>query len=140
MPVSVGNPHLVVVTDGSAATFSEERLADVGPFLVSHPALHHGANVQLVRVTAPDRCDALIWERGVGRTSTSGTSACAVAVALVSSGRLAPGVITVTMPGGSFTVGVTRDLDVVLRGPVEEIFEGRLSSELARALRGDPES
>ncbi len=136
LPVSVGNPHLVVVVaDPSSGGFSEDRLAELGPFLTTHPSLGHGANMQLARPLEAAGCEALIWERGVGRTSASGTSACAVAVALVSSGRLAPGQITVQMPGGVLTVGVTSELDVVLRGPVEEVCDGQLSTAFVEAMR-----
>lgn len=128
-PVSVGNPHAVVLcTDASELT--EERLALVGPFVAEHPAFEHGTNVQLALPDDDARCRALIWERGVGRTSASGTSACAVAVALVSTGAMMPGEISVRMPGGVLRVRVTPELDVVLRGPVEEVMEGRLDPRI----------
>ena len=38
-----------------------------------------------------------------------------------------PGEIEVRMEGGSFRVTVSRDLDVVLRGPVREVGTGELS-------------
>ena len=126
VPVSVGNPHMVVLVD----TPTPERLAEIGPFVVAHPALARGANVQLARASGganENACEALIWERGVGPTSASGTSACAVAVALVSEGRLRPGAVTVRMPGGTMTVTVSESLDVVLRGPVEEVCAGALT-------------
>jgi diaminopimelate epimerase len=130
VPVSIGNPHLVVVVDdASESSFTENRLAAIGPFLSAHPALAHGANVQLARVDGPASCRGFIWERGVGRTSASGTSACAIAVAMVSTGRVAPGLIAVHMPGGSLEVDVTSDLQVVLRGPVQEILNGQLRPE-----------
>lgn len=133
VPVSVGNPHVVIVGE-DAAEVTDERLAAVGPFVAGHESLEHGANVQLALAVAADRCRALVWERGVGRTSASGTSACAVAVALVSSGRLDPGRITVEMPGGELQVTVGADLGVVLRGPVEEILEGRLTDGFLEGL------
>ncbi len=126
VPVGVGNPHLVVLDPEP----TEERLARVGPFLVAHPSLRHGSNVQLAGVDPQGRCRALIWERGVGRTSASGTSACAVAVAMVASGRLPHGEVRVEMPGGALDVEVTDGLGVTLRGPVEEVMEGRLSAAL----------
>jgi diaminopimelate epimerase len=122
VPVSVGNPHLVVPSD----TLTEAELARVGAFLVGHPSLAHGANVQLARVSAPGVMEALVWERGVGPTSASGTSACAVAVAAVSRGWMPPSRIRVEMPGGTLEVSVSESLDVVLRGPVEEICVGTL--------------
>jgi diaminopimelate epimerase len=130
VPVNVGNPHLVVITD----ELTESRLAVLGPFLVAHPALAAGANVQLARVAGPGACDALIWERGVGRTSASGTSSCAVAVAMVQTGRMPPGEIEVRMPGGELTVDVSSTLDVVLRGPVEETCAGELAPRLLAEL------
>jgi diaminopimelate epimerase len=136
VPVSVGNPHLVVLVDELAET----RLQELGPFLVAHPALARGANVQLARVAEADAAgggvaDALIWERGVGPTSAYGTSACAVAVALVSQGRLSPGTVRVRMPGGSVLVSVSAALDVVLRGPVEEVCSGALADGFVATLR-----
>ena len=126
VPVSVGNPHLVVLGE----PLSEERLSELGPFLVAHPDLAHGANVQLAEMTDVQRCRALIWERGVGPTEASGTSACAVAVALGATGAVRPGEVVVEMPGGALTVRVDEDGDVVLRGPVEEVCEGEISASL----------
>ena len=122
VPVSVGNPHLVVPTDA----LTEEELHRVGSHLVAHSALAHGTNVQLARVEEAGRMSALVWERGVGPTSASGTSACAVAVAAVSRGWLPPSEIRVEMPGGTLLVTVSATLDVVLRGPVEDVCTGTL--------------
>lgn len=136
VPVSVGNPHIVVLTDPSGGDFSEERLSALGPYLSSHPGLTYGANVQLATAVAPSGCRAFIWERGVGRTSASGTSACAVAVAMVWAGRLKPGEVTVEMPGGTLTVGVSEELEVTLRGPVEEVLTGELAPTLLDRVSG----
>jgi diaminopimelate epimerase len=139
VPVSVGNPHLVVMCDGAQSElFSEDGLERIGPFLSTHAALAHGANVQLARPGGSGGCEARIWERGVGRTSASGTSACAVAVAMVSSGRLGPGEVRVTMPGGVLLVTVAAELDVVLRGPVEEVLEGRLLDTVLATFEPGP--
>ncbi len=130
VPVSVGNPHLVVWVDDPKT----EDLNRLGPFLTAHPALAHGANVQLAAPDGAHACRALIWERGVGPTSASGTSSCAVAVAAVHRGLVEPGPIEIRMEGGTLDVTVAADLDVVLRGPVEEVCEGTLSPEWARTL------
>ena len=130
VPVSVGNPHLVVLCDEP----NETRLRSFGPYLATHPALEYGANVQLAEVSSPGRCRALIWERGVGRTSASGTSACAVAVAAVTRDLTPPGSVRVSMEGGELTVHVSDALEVVLRGPVEEVSEGELTEGFLRWL------
>lgn len=135
VPVSVGNPHLVVFgEDGSPISLDDATLGRIGPRLTAHTALRAGANVQLAAPDGPGRARALIWERGVGPTSASGTSACAVAVACVSTGRLSPGSIEVVAPGGSLWIDVSEDLDVVLRGPVEEVYEVELTPAFAEAL------
>jgi diaminopimelate epimerase len=85
--------------------------------------------MQLAHPDGLARVKALIWERGVGRTSASGTSSCAVAVASVVEGRVQPGTIDVEMPGGILQVTVSEGLDVVLRGPVEAVMDGVLVRE-----------
>jgi len=122
VPVSVGNPHLVVPSE----RLTDAELARVGSFLVGHPALAHGTNVQLASVGVDGTLRALVWERGVGPTSASGTSACAVAVAAVREGWAPPSELRVEMPGGTLSVTVSPDLDVVLRAPVEEVCTGVL--------------
>ena len=124
VPVSVGNPHLVVLVEEP----TEGLLHEVGPFLATHPALAAGANVQIAASSGPASMRALIWERGVGPTSASGTSSCAVAVAAVSAGLLPVGSIDVQMEGGDLAVTVSPGGTVVLRGPVEEICDGELSA------------
>ena len=134
VPVSVGNPHAVVFADALGLPFEHGTLERLGPALGTHPAFAHGANVQLVRVVSPAALDILIWERGVGPTTASGTSACATAVAAVARGKLEPGTIEVRMEGGSFEVRVSAELGVVLRGPVQEVGTGELAEGFARAL------
>lgn len=129
VPVSVGNPHLVVWSE----KLDPDRMAVVGPYLATHAGLRNGANVQLASLAPDGRCRALIWERGVGPTTASGTSACAVAVAAVHRGR-DPGAVPVDMEGGTLHVNVSPQRDVVLRGPVEEVMEGTLTPAFVKAL------
>jgi len=127
--VSVGNPHCVVF--GQALT--RDRLFHLGPLLENHARFPKRINVQLAEVEARDRVRALIWERGAGHTLASGTSACAVAAASRSRG-LVDGRVTVLMEGGMLEVEVGEDLDLVMRGPVEEVFSGMLSPDLRKRL------
>ena len=129
-PVSIGNPHAVLFPSQPAEIDPDE----VGPFLEHHGAFPRGINVQVAEVRAPDLLRIVVWERGAGRTRASGTSACASAVAGVATGRLRPGWITVEMEGGALRVSVTASLEVVLRGDVEEVSEGRLTSLFVRSL------
>jgi diaminopimelate epimerase len=132
-PVSVGNPHCVCFRE----SLSEEDLLELGPFLTSHPLFPNGTNVQLARVVDASCVEILIWERGVGRTSSSGTSACAAAAASVERGMVHPGKTQVRMEGGDFSVTVSENRRVRLEGPVQPVMEGELSPELQKTLMGD---
>ncbi len=134
-PVSVGNPHAVVW--GSPQMFHRVVEADmhrIGAALSTHPAFANGVNVQLARVVDSSTVEILIWERGVGPTSASGTSSCAVAVAAVVTGQVPPGEIRVTMPGGEMRVTVSAELDVILRGPVQAVGEGEIDAGFLAGL------
>jgi len=122
VPVWVGNPHVVVL----GTTMSDEVFEAIGPWLATHKAIAHGTNVQLARGMGEGRMFARIWERGVGPTSASGTSACAVATASVERELQPPGLVHVETAGGVLQVGVAPDLAITLRGPVAEVAEGRL--------------
>jgi diaminopimelate epimerase len=91
-PVSVGNPHAVVVGD-------PDDLPLIGPLLEDHPRFPQRTNVQVVRVDAPGEVTARVWERGVGETASSGTSAVAVAAATHDDGD-----VLVHFPGGDLSV------------------------------------
>jgi diaminopimelate epimerase len=139
--VWVGNPHCVVFVGALGdetsppRCFSDAALHRMGPGLATHPAFAYGCNVQLARMDPDGDVDIRIWERGVGPTRASGTSSCAVAVAAVASGRRAPGDVTVRMPGGSLRVRVTPELDVTLRGPVQEVCDLELAEGFVASLR-----
>ena len=94
--LSVGNPQCVVLTD----RLDEARFRRLGRALATHEAFPDGTNVEFVQVERSDRAQILIWERGVGPTSASGTGACASAVAASAFGG-ADRSLDVVSPGGS---------------------------------------
>ena len=105
--VSVGNPHAVV--RGEPAD-----IVRVGPLLERHPSFPNGTNVQVARVDGATEATARVWERGVGETSASATSAVAVAAAL----RLHPA--TIHFPGGDLYVRF-EGVRAFLTGPAEPL-------------------
>jgi len=108
IPVSVGNPHAVVVGDPSL-------IGELGPRLESHPRFPERTNVQVVRVDGPGEVTARVWERGVGETEASGTSAVAVAAATHSEGE-----VVVHFPGGDLRVRLVGGR-AWLTGPAEPL-------------------
>ena len=89
--------------------------------------------MQLAQAEARDRARMLVWERGAGHTLASGTSACAVAAACYDRG-LVDGKLTVEMEGGILELEVAPDLNLVMTGPVEEVYVGTLSPDLRQRL------
>ena len=108
VPVSVANPHAVVLGDPSEI----ERL---GPLLETHERFPNRTNVQVVRVDGPGEVTARVWERGVGETRSSGTSAVAVAAA-----THADGDVLVHFPGGDLRVRL-EGRRAYLTGPAERV-------------------
>jgi diaminopimelate epimerase len=108
IPVSVGNPHAVVV--GDPATIGE-----LGPRLEGHPRFPERTNVQVVRIERPGEVTARVWERGVGETAASGTSAVAVAAATHPDGE-----VVVHFPGGDLRVRLAEGR-AWLTGPAEPL-------------------
>ena len=81
-----------------------------------------GTNVEFAHVEAPDRVRILIWERGVGPTTSSGTGACASAVAAASHGG-GSRETDIVAPGGMQRVEWRAD-GVYLTGWAEIVLEG----------------
>jgi len=129
--VSIGNPHCVVFVD----ELDPEDLRRRAPQICAHPDFARGTNVQFARSTEPGVVDALVWERGAGETSASGSSACAVAAAAVRAGMVAERTVQVRMPGGSLQVEVRDDWSLVLLGPVEGVYRGELTAGMIARLR-----
>ena len=127
--VSVGNPHAVAFRPA----WTRAEVANYGPLIGTHDAFPRGTNVQFAEIPAGREVAIRIWERGVGPTTASGTSACAAAAAAVKCGFMAPGPATVVMEGGAMEVEVAADWSVRLRGPVEEVCRGELAPGLADA-------
>ena len=90
--VDVGNPHAVVIGD-------PDELPRIGPLLETNPRFPSRTNVQVARVDGPGEVTARVWERGVGETQSSGTSAVAVAAATHGEGD-----VLVHFPGGDLRV------------------------------------
>jgi len=95
----------------------------LGRALEHHEAFPEGTNVEFASVEAPGRVRILIWERGVGPTSSSGTGACAAAVASAAFGG-ANRDVEVISPGGTQRVE-WRDDGLYLTGWAEVVLQGQ---------------
>lgn len=120
--ISMGNPHAVI--------FSEEingiSLEETGRELEFHPRFPERANIEFCHVTARDRMEIRVWERGVCETLACGTGACAAVVASVLN-DLTDEEVIVKLLGGELSVRWDRKVNhVFLEGPAVKVFDGVL--------------
>jgi diaminopimelate epimerase len=118
--LSMGNPHAVRFLSQPINDFP---LAELGPQIEGHPMFPQRTNFELARVLSRENIEARVWERGVGETLACGSGACAIAVAAQLLDYIEPQV-DIILKGGTLTVSWDRVGEVLLTGPVEEIFTG----------------
>ncbi len=119
-PVSMGNPHFVIPTDG----VKDFNLSIHAPLSSPNPAFPQGVNVEIVEVLAPDRVRMRVWERGSGETLACGTGACATVCACASQG-LTGREVTVVLLGGELHIRWDEsDGHIYMTGPARTVFEG----------------
>lgn len=118
--VCMGNPHLVLFTDGVESL----PIESIGPALERHPLFPQRVNVEFAETVAPDTIRMRVWERGSGVTQACGTGACATAVAAMLSGRTGRSA-RILMDGGELQIE-WREADgrVYMTGPAATAFEG----------------
>lgn len=84
-PVSVGNPHAVVLLDRE---MPESELIKKGEELEGADLFPQRANVEFVSRISDGRCRAFYYERGVGPTGSSSTGSAAIYAVLQKKGLI----------------------------------------------------
>lgn len=120
--VSMGNPHAVFWVADDVWSYELEKF---GPLLENHPIFPERANISIARVIDEHTIDIRTWERGAGLTRACGSGACAVAVSAARTGRTARSA-TVNVPGGPLFIDWRSDNHVIMTGPAEWEFSGRV--------------
>ena len=129
---NLGNPHCIFWVDQDVNSFD---LARFGPLLENHPFFPERANITLAQRTGPDHFTIRTWERGAGLTLACGSAACAVAVSAHRK-RMAGRQVTIVPPYGGELLIEWRDNDhVVMTGPAEWEFSGKLDPDNGAFVR-----
>ncbi len=124
LAVSMGNPHLVALTDVDVDTLDLTRAPAFDAELFPQ-----GVNVEIVNVLQPGAHIRLrVFERGVGETRSCGTGACAAAYAALAAEDRSEGTVAVDVPGGRLRVTFA-DGTTVLTGPAMVVSAGALCPE-----------
>jgi diaminopimelate epimerase len=118
--VSMGNPHAVHFQDGPVADFPLHR---VGPAMEHHELFPRRTNFEVVRMLDRTHAEMRVWERGVGETLSCGSGASAVMVAARLL-NLVDGALELRVPGGVLQLEWDGEGEVILSGPVVEVFRG----------------
>ncbi len=123
--VNVGNPHMVFFVDDVGVAPIDE----LGFQLERHTLFPQRTNVQMAEIIGYDRIQLKTWERGVGRTRASGSSACATLAAahlIGHCGRSAD----VIMDGGLLSIQWRDDNRIIQTGPSSVSYKGALDDAL----------
>ena len=119
--LSMGNPHAVqLVQDVDRAP-----VAVVGPQVERHPRFARGVNAGFMQVQDRGRIRLRVFERDVGETLACGTGACAAVVAGIRLGLLDTSV-EVSTRGGQLRIEWDGNGHVLMTGPAETVFDGRI--------------
>jgi len=113
------NPNACIFVDD----FEGVDWRRVGRAVESHPQFPQRTNVEFIRVRDRRTIEVRVYERGVGPTLSSGTGACAAAVAACLNERTDRRV-RVEMEGGRLEVEWRDDGEVLLTGEAEVIYRG----------------
>jgi diaminopimelate epimerase len=120
---SMGNPHCSLFVN----QFSDVDWEHLGNQIENHPFFPRRTNVEFIRVRGRNEIEVRFWERGVGKTFSSGTGSCAAIVASVLNGRTDRRVRIQTL-GGELEIEWRDDNRLQLRGPARWICSGEYAA------------
>ena len=121
-PVSMGNPHGVLLVDN----VDTAPVSTLGPAVQASPRFAQGVNVGFLQVVDRSHVRLRVYERGVGETLACGTGACAAVAAGIRLGLL-DARVEVQTRGGVLTIAWTGgDNPVMMTGPATTVFQGEI--------------
>ena len=116
---SMGNPHCTLFV----GDFERTDWEDTGKCLETHDLFPRRINIEFVRIIDRRNVEVRFWERGVGKTLSSGTGASAAVVASILNGLTEREVVVHTL-GGDLEIHWSEDQHVYLKGPATLICHG----------------
>lgn len=116
---SMGNPHCSIVVED----FSNIPWEEVGREIERNRLFPNRTNVEFIRIISKKEIEVRYWERGVGKTMSSGTGSCSAVVACVLNGFTGR-VVKVHTLAGTLEVAWPEGREVLLSGPAELIADG----------------
>lgn len=122
IPVSMGNPHMVVFQD----SIDDLPLEEIGPDFECWEYFPNRVNTEFAQLIDRKTVRMRVWERGSGETMACGSGATAVAAAAHAAG-LVDNVVTVKLLGGDLSIRLDDETGhAFMTGPAVTVFEGQL--------------
>ncbi len=122
--VNMGNPHCVTIVDD----VDEIDLSYYGPLIENHSQFPERTNVEFIEIIDRNNVKMRVWERGAAETLACGTGACASTVAAILNGKTEKKV-NMHLAGGDLVIEWTDKGRVLMTGPAEEVFVGKVTEE-----------
>lgn len=120
--VSMGNPHLVFFVDDVENT----DVSMLGSLFECHPWFPDRTNVEFAQIISHNEIRMRVWERGSGITMACGTGACATLVA-ANACKLCGTNANIILDGGILNIEIdSSNGTVIMTGPAETVFEGKI--------------
>ena len=119
--ISVGNPHAVCFVDN----LSKIDIDKLGPLVENYKFFPNKINVEFVQVIDRNNLKVKVWERGVGKTISCGTGACASSVCAIKRNFVSNNV-TVQLDGGRLHIYYDVENGIEMTGTAEFCYEGRI--------------
>jgi len=124
----MGNPHCTFFVDDADSI----DLKAFGNRFENHSLFPNGTNVQVVSFLEKNHLRMRVWERGVGHTLASGSSACASAVAASRLG-LSEKAVKIDLDGGQLDIEWLES-GVWMTGESVHVFSGNLTQEFLESI------
>ena len=124
----MGNPHCTFFVEDADSI----DLKSFGNRFENHSLFPNGTNVQVVSLLERNHLRMRVWERGVGQTLASGSSACASAVAASRLG-LTEKSVKIDLDGGQLDIEWLES-GVWITGESVHVFSGNLTDDFLAGI------
>ncbi len=126
--VNTGEPHLVFRSENVGTVDMKKISEEINRDRTRFP---HGMNVNFMQVIGLHEISNRTYERGVyDETMACGTGATSSAAVSLLLHLVEPGPVKVKTRGGNITIEVDGQGNAQMTGPVNEVFEGRLTIDI----------
>ena len=130
--LSMGNPHAVFFVENIESI----NVSLFGPKFENHSVFPEKANISFAEIKSESKIKMKVWERGAGQTAACGSGACAVAVAAKQLSKI-DNDCEIVLDGGILNVKILDDGSIVLKGPTEISFQGKLGNRISKLIKSN---